>query len=138
MNTTEKEKRTNFEVVPVLLPHLGFIRAIPFEHAGSTTYKGDAVKKYVPENGWVETTGNVDDGSDWYISNSGGVVYVSKESGNIVRVDVSFTSKRTYIRTGKWVEEDGDQGHITLTVREEPDDEELRPEWATESTFDEE
>lgn len=129
--------KSEFEVVPDLIPPLGFLRAIPFEHEGTTTFEGDDVEKYVPVNGWVKTTGSVDDGPDWYISNTSGAVYVSKESGNIVRADVSFTSKRTDVRAGKWFGESGNRGHVTLSVREELDDDELRPEWADESASDE-
>lgn len=131
-----KGPRSEAEVVPNLIPQLYFVQTIPFEHDGTTTIRGHEVEKYVPRNGWVETIGSVDDSPDRYISNTSGVMYVSQETGHIIQADVSFTSKRTDIRAGKWVGDGGNRGHLTIAVREELDDEELRPEWANVSEFE--
>jgi len=125
--------KSEFEVVPDLIPPLGFMQTIPFEHDGTTTFEGNDVEIYRPVHGWGTAMGSVDDDPNWYISNTSGVVYVSEESGNIVRADVSTTSTRTDIRAGKWFGDRGDRAHITLSIREELTDDELRPKWATES-----
>jgi hypothetical protein len=131
--------RSEFDVVADVVPPLGFVQMIPFEADGSTTYRGQAVERYVPVEGWVETTGSVaDDGPDMYLSNTTGVLYVSEESGNIVHVDVAFTSKRTEMRAGTWFGDPGSRNHLRLSVREEVDDGPLRPDWTTEPPFDEE
>ncbi|MCY4732463.1 hypothetical protein KY092_18130 [Natronomonas gomsonensis] len=126
-----KRPQSPFEVVPELMPPLGFIDRVPFEHDGSTTFRGNRVERYVPTSGWVQTPGTVDDDPDWYISNTSGELYVNKATGHIVHVNVSLTSKRTAIRAGKWFAEGGDRIQIRLTVREDVRDDDLRPAWAT-------
>lgn len=128
--------RSEFEVVPDRLPPLGFLHRIPFEYDGETTFGGEAVEKYVPVSGWVQLRGSVDDGPEAYISDTSGVVYVSEESGTIVRANVSFTSKRTDVRAGRWLGDGGNRGRFTLTVSDEIDDRELAPEWTEEPPFD--
>ncbi|WP_178917807.1 hypothetical protein [Natronomonas gomsonensis] len=132
-----KRPQSAFEVVPDLMPPLGFIDRVPFEHDGSTTFRGDPVEKYVPTSGWAQTPGTVDDDPDWYISNTSGELYVNQTTGHIVHVNVSLTSKRTAIRAGKWFGESGNRIRIRLTVREDLRDGDLRPGWATDATFDE-
>ncbi|MUV85167.1 hypothetical protein GJ631_00860 [Natronomonas sp. CBA1123] len=126
-----KRPQSAFEVVPELMPPLGFIDRVPFEHDGSTTFRGNRVERYVPTSGWVQTPGTVDDDPDWYISNTSGELYVNKATGHIVHVNVSLTSKRTAIRAGKWFADSGDRIQIRLTVREDVRDGDLRPVWAT-------
>jgi len=130
-----KRERSEFEVVPDVLPSLGFIQAIPFEYDGTTTWNGRAVERYRPVNGWTKVTASADDSPDTYVSNTSGALYVSRETGNIVRANVSTTSKRTDVRAGRWFGDGGSRNHFTLTVREDADDA-LRPDWTREAPFE--
>lgn len=130
-------ERSEFEVVPDLLPPLGFIQVLPFERAGSTTYDGESVARYVPVDGWRELPGSVaDDGPDVYLSRTSGVLYVEEEAGDIVYANVSFTSKRTDRRAGRWLGDAGSRGQFRLVVRKELDHRGLEPAWTDEPPFD--
>lgn len=126
-------ERSEFDVVDRPMPPLAFVHVVPYKYDGTTTVDGAEVERYVPVEGWVERPGSVaDDGADTYISNTSGAVYVSRETGTIVHADVSFTSKRTDIRAGRWFGDDGTRVHYTLSVRETVDPDEVRPEWVAE------
>lgn len=131
-----EEPRSEFEIVPRGVFYAGFVHAIPFERTGVTTLDGKAMEKYVPVDGWTRTTGSVTDGPDTYISNTSGALYVDEQTGNIVRADVSLTSKRTDVRAGAWFGDGGSRVRFSLSVHEEIDDEGLKPEWAKETPFD--
>ena len=122
--------RGEFAVVPDRLPPFGFLRQIPFERAGTTTYAGETVERYLPVDGWIRTPGSVDDRPDAYVSATGGMVAVSPASGNLVRANVTFTERRADVRAGRWLGEGGTRTRVRLRGRESVDGE-LAPGWAS-------
>jgi hypothetical protein len=130
-------ERSAFTIVGYPIPLFEFLHVIPFEYDGTTTVDGEQMERYVPVNGWVELPGSVDGEPDRYITNTSGALYVNRETGNVVSADVSFTSKRTDMRAGKWLSDDERRTQFTISVRNELDTDELAPDWANEAPFEE-
>jgi hypothetical protein len=124
--------RDDFEVMPDQIPPLGFLHTIPYRYVGTRSVNGTTVEKYEPVDGWTEIRSSVaDDGPDTYISDTSGQVYVSPNSKNIIHIDVTFRSTRTDVRAGRWFGNSENRIHISLSVQNAIDENQLKPEWVS-------
>lgn len=111
---------------------VGVVTLPAYEQSGTTTVDGQLVTKYVPVDGWVDIDGSTDATPEAYISDTAGGVYVSNATGRIVRANVSFTSKRTEMRIGRWLGSTGTRIHIRLTVIQSGKTSTIQPKWIDE------
>jgi hypothetical protein len=114
----------------------GLVVLPPYERAGATTVDGRNVTKYVPVDGWVDMAGSSDVAPEAYVSDTAGAVYVSRATGRIVRANLSFTSKRTEIRIGRWLGTTGTRIHVRLSVTRPVETASVQPGWVTETDND--
>ena len=107
----------------------------PYERAGTTSIDGQEVARYVPVNGWVDMTGSTDTAPEAYVSHTAGSVYVARSTDRIVRANISFVSKRTEMRVGRWFGEAGTRANISLTLDRSIEISNIQPEWVADLDF---